>query len=244
MSSEIISAACQLLIWLERNPDGDLPVPQVMHRITNLLSSRIQLTGEVSRLKKTELHSAFNYQELLKNPSFRLEGSIGEFVKAIWLLEAMDKPVYVDVQCLRSTEGEVIKEFSASCEGGPTAWVLVKSPPGAQPHLEDNEYLRDRIHGIYWCTGFIEENTLRSITKKLFSGTRQLRIKGVRKVSILVEKLDISRQCVDVLFDCPKLKDLCATYKVESCAYHQDMDKNLQCAMKITNALVCNYMAW
>lgn len=185
-----------------------------------------------------EPRSIFDFPELLSSKHLRLEGPIGEFVNNIWTLELMDNPLYVDVQCSRTTEGEVIKEFAAKCKGGPTAWILVKSPQNAQPDIECS-----KTHGICWDQGIIDELMLYSFTKKLFNNFRRVCIKGRRKVKVLVEKLNISRSCIDVLFDAPKLRVLSLLEDKPQCKYHEyfygkDKKRGVECAMENVNTLV------
>lgn len=173
----------------------------------------------------------------------RTRSVVNEFIGAIQSIEASDKPVYVDIQCLCSTEGKIIKEFAVSCEGEPTACITVTSPPDATPKVKVNRYLRNRVHGIDWSAGVIDEQTLRLLTEELFCKT-SVCVKGRWKVKILKMKLVIPS--IKVLRGRPRLQDLRTTFARDKtpCAHHQNMNKSSVCSMQNTTSLVSNYIEW
>lgn len=172
------------------------------------------------------------------------EDILKQFAESICALEALDKPVYVDIQCLKSTKGDIIKEFSAKCEDGPTAWIMVISPDEAQPVLKRNNHLRDQVHGIDWGTGHICIEKLRSITRTLFENNRRVFVKGRQKVAVLTKQLSIPLDNITTLNDCSQLIELRKVFCAPSCVYHREMDDTLACSMKNVGALVSLFMPW
>lgn len=172
---------------------------------------------------------------------YRRQQQIARFDRDIRALESLDAPVYVDVQWLKSNRGYVIKEFAAMCVGTPTAWMIIKSPSGATPNEWQNGYLENRVHGINWDVGFIDERQLRAMTSNLFGKKRRVLVKGTQKADILAEKLNVERRFVETLDDCPDSKCLLEMYTVPACLYHSRLDRIMSCAAKNVRAIVNHY---
>lgn len=246
----MIAAACEFLDHLEclHESGGELPTPFVMRRIHGLLTSMLQPQSSPPALATTFTDHRTTYQIMFPGDiadSFMKseERFIQMFREDINTLADMNTEIYVDIQCLNSNKGCVIKEFSVTCVGGPTAWILVKCPFDSLP-APDSQYVSSKLHGITWDTGYIDNLLLRLLTNRLFSQKRPVFVKGRQKVDVLVEMIQIPRLDITSLEDVPKLKALREIYSKTPCPYHQKLDSTLVCTTRHVKALVAYLKTW
>lgn len=257
----MIAAACEFLNELERAQKSgkELPVPFVMRRIRDLLNnsydSQPQPTKDIASSHSYDIHhGSYNtqptkedkmppvhYRHKQKNQKLPTQKTdvLCHFLTSIRAMEAVKYPIYVDIKCLNTNRGYIIKEFSARCLGAPTAWITIKSPAGVIPIQKDNDHLVTSVHGIHWDVGFIDVQQLCMYTNKLFrNNCRPVFVKGIQKVDILANALKIKKELIESLDEFPKLRSLRELYDPPACPYHRQLDKMMSCTLKHTFVLM------
>lgn len=244
--NNVLTAVAILLNHLE---SGNRPeVPFLMRRIRDLLLERLAPVGEDNRTPTVLAEStdtATEYDDWHETePMSHIDdkGILERFKKAVRELESSENPIYLDVQfLLKSTGGYVIKEFSAQCAGSPTAWITVKSPANARPNA-CNEYTTTRVNGLDWDTGVIELDDLRTTTSELFRKGRRIFMKGVDKVTAVVQILKIPRKDIVELSHLQTLRSLRRHVTMDDeCPFHRHLSQSFACAKRHTNALLIHH---
>lgn len=219
----------------------ELPVPVVMRRISDLLAQKLQLRpAQKQQLRPAESScssSGGNNSYTKRQRSTTRTCAIEEFRNTIRAMESTSGPIYVDLQCLNSNEGYVIKEFAAKCAGvASAAWIMIRSPSGAFPIARDNSHLLKSVHGISWDAGDIDECQLKAYTRRLFNN-RPVFVKGQQKLNLLATKLGVPEALITSLDTYPSLNRLRSMFSSPPCLYHRRLDNSFLCATKHTHAL-------
>lgn len=242
-----INATATFLNYLESGEE--LCTPYLMHRIKDLLIQRLK-DNDTQKTRKAEettngsvIHEVWSGSgDEWEEDTFNQDKTIlCKFREAIRSMEAKKEPIYVDIQCLLTVNGEyLIKEFCAECSDGPPAWITVKSPPDAIPNTRENQYLKDYINGLVWDVGVIDVYQLSDLTFTLFTSGRRIYIKGMSKITILLKYLKgLHRHNIFDLKNLPKLQEMRNRIPLtEECPFHEHLKTSLACTKKHTRAMI------
>lgn len=211
----LMLAACDFLRLLimaqwEIQP---LPLPSVMSEIQERL--RIASNSESS---DNEGHQGMASEESKNNQGVTERA---RFRLAVRAMESLKSPMFVDVQCLNSSDGYVIKEIAIVCFGYSPACILVKSPTNVS--LQENGLVVK--HGIDWEMGYIDLDSLIRTTAKLFSSGRTVYVKGPEQAKILTKYLNVPTKTTASLDGAPEYGTLRMHYHKlgdSICIYHHD----------------------
>lgn len=250
--TSLIDTATRFLDYLESGEKVQLPhvMNRIQHLLAQRLATvegkstlRIssETTGEVPKTVEAPENNTFWTDDVSEVTDDRLPGHawreeevlggatddetiIQKFNAAVHVLERTDGPLYVDVLFLRTADGGyVIKEFCAECREGPVAWITVKSPSDTVQSTEENDYAANHIHGLNWDSGVMEPEELHSSTVGLFSGGRQVYVRGASKIDAVTATLAVIRRNVTDLVKLPKLQTLRRhVHLTEECPYHRN----------------------
>ncbi|KAG8314671.1 hypothetical protein J6590_087509 [Homalodisca vitripennis] len=220
---EMISATVIFLDHLEKlvGERRELPIPHVMERIRSLLTERPSPSEAV-------------VEHVGQNPE------VVAFQRAIREMTGGSSPLVVDVQCLWLNKDYVIKEFAVTTDETAPTSITIRQAPEDNPQSRTNQFVVDRIHGIRWEDGLIDESELRNYTTALFAPGREVVVRSRDKVDILVYRLGINRSDVRVIAgDCPRFEVLRNFYFSDGCVHHRGLSHRLGCASRHVHAMKC-----
>jgi len=229
--------ACKFLNVLEVLPT--LPVKNVMRRIHSRLGQLLE--DETDGVAAAPILSAPPTRPPSPTPAPPQPDRVQLFKDAVAELTDLNRPLFCDIQMLQSTEGDVIKEFAVTADGGPTAWIMIRPPPLGTPKTLPNEFLRVHEHGITWDGGDMDLCDLEIITSDLFHGDDvKIYMKGQEKARLLVWMLGVQFESIYLLDHAPRLTNLRKMFPTsEQCPFHSRHGRSrMLCAVKNAHALL------
>jgi len=157
---------------------------------------------------------------------------------------AQSESYVIDIQGFKTLLNEfVMKEVCiVGVHSGKVYHIFVKSPVCYENLCEKLKsrvnYITKYIHGIYWNSGSVDENTVVEILQKTVKNASRVYIKGSERVKFLKNLLNNTIPVVDL-----DIFNFDGNYKIKqvnfSC-YYNERHSNLRCALK--NA--CTYKRW